>query len=223
MKPKKIFLVRHGQSQGNVDSAMYSHTPDYKLLLTELGKEQAVQAGYTLKNIIGNESIQFYISPLWRTRDTFKGLLTALKDNEFKYLEDPRIREQEWGHLKSVEESARVNKERDEYGTFYYRIPDGESGADVYDRVSTFMESMHRDFKKPDFPENVVIVSHGLAIRLFLMKWFHWTVEEFSQMKNPYNCQIFELLKNEKDKYDLITKIIPHSEPDIHANPLIIR
>lgn len=222
MKPQRIFLVRHGQSQGNVDTSMYSHTPDYKLELTEIGMNQAIEAGKELKHLIGSESVKFYISPLWRTRSTFKGILQSFKKNEFEYIEDPRIREQEWGHLKSVEESARVNKERDDYGTFYYRIPDGESGADVYDRVAAFMETLHRDFKKADCPNNIVIVTHGLAIRLFLMKWFHWTVEEFSQMKNPYNCQIFELEKNDRDKYTLLTKVEPHADPDIHANPLII-
>jgi hypothetical protein len=39
------------------------------------------------------------------------------------------------------------------------------------------------------------------------MKWFHWTVEEFEEMRNPYNCQIFEMEKNEKNKYSLITPI----------------
>lgn len=33
--------------------------------------------------------------------------------------------------------------------TFYFkRIPDGESAADVYDRVSDFFGTLHRDFEK---------------------------------------------------------------------------
>jgi hypothetical protein len=39
------------------------------------------------------------------------------------------------------------------------------------------------------------------------MKWFHWTVEEFEEMRNPYNCQIFEMKRNQKNKYTLITPI----------------
>ena len=54
--------------------------------------------------------------------------------------------------------------------SFYYRIPDGESGADVYDRVSTFLETLYRDFAKPDYPENTIIVTHGMTLRLFFMR-----------------------------------------------------
>lgn len=30
---------------------------------------------------------------------------------------------------------------------------------------------------------SVLLVSHGLAIRLFLMRWLHWTVDEFLQVR----------------------------------------
>lgn len=207
MKPKRIFLVRHGQSEGNENPETYAFKPDYQLELTKLGKDQALLAGMELRKKIGKEKVMFYISPLWRTRETFKHISYSFSDKtQFKYQEEPRIREQEWGHLKSVEESKRINEERDNYGTFYYRIPDGESAADVYDRMSTFFETLHRDFNKTDFPENCILVTHGLAIRLFLMKWFHWTVEEFESMKNPSNCQIFELELNEENKYKLVTE-----------------
>jgi len=46
---------------------------------------------------------------------------------------------------------------RDAYGTFYYRIPDGESAADVFDRVSDFFGTLNRDFRKENFPQNAVI------------------------------------------------------------------
>ena len=41
MKPDKIFLVRHGESIGNVDKSIYAHTPDWKIPLTDNGLEQA--------------------------------------------------------------------------------------------------------------------------------------------------------------------------------------
>ena len=37
--------------------------------------------------------------------------------------------------------------ERREFGSFYYRFPEGESGADVYDRVTDFLGSLNREFK----------------------------------------------------------------------------
>ena len=34
MKPQNIFIIRHGQSQGNVDKNIYKTQPDYTLKLT---------------------------------------------------------------------------------------------------------------------------------------------------------------------------------------------
>ncbi len=74
---------------------------------------------------------------------------------------------------------------RDAYGHFFYRFAQGESGADVYDRVGGFLESLYRSFEAPDHPPNVLLVTHGLAMRLFCMRWFHWTVAEFESLSNP--------------------------------------
>ena len=37
---------------------------------------------------------------------------------------------------------------------------------------------------------NMVLVSHGLALRIFLMRWFHWSVDEFMNVYNPPNCAV---------------------------------
>ena len=55
MKPKQIILIRHGQSESNVDKTIYGQKPDYALELTEEGKKQAIMAGKELKPIIGSE------------------------------------------------------------------------------------------------------------------------------------------------------------------------
>lgn len=46
----------------------------------------------------------------------------------------------------------------------------------MYDRVSTFLETLYRDMRKGGCGENAIIVSHGFFCRLFLMRFFHWTV-----------------------------------------------
>jgi len=175
---------------------------------------QALEAGKTLKEIVKDESLFFYVSPMWRTRSTFEQITKGLGRKDFTYLEEPRIREQEWGHLRDLEECKKVEADRDAYGTFYFRIPDGESAADVFDRVSDFFGTMHRDFEKPNYPENTVIITHGMSIRLFLMKWFHWTVEEFEVLKNPANCEIVVLEKDSNNKYTLKTPFRKHDKPD---------
>lgn len=211
MKPKRIILIRHGESEGNLDPHVYGKTPDYALKLTPNGHLQAQQCGKQLKALIKNESAMFYVSPFWRTRETFEDIISQLQPAKVQYREEPRIREQEWGHLRNKEECDKVNTDRDAYGTFYFRIPDGESCADVYDRVTTFLETLHRDFNKSEYPENAILVTHGMTIRLFLMRWFQWSVEAFEQLSNPQNCAIIYLTLGNNGKYKLETVLKKHS------------
>jgi broad specificity phosphatase PhoE len=203
MKPHRIILVRHGESEGNIDKSIYGVKPDYTLELTAEGRKQAFEAGQKISEIVKNESMFFYVSPMWRTRSTFEEIAKSLDRSKIEYREEPRIREQEWGHLRTIEEGKKVEEIRDAYGTFYFRIPDGESAADVYDRISDFFGTLHRDFRKDNYSQNAIIVTHGMAIRLFLMKWFHWTVEEFELLANPKNCEIVILEQDLNGKFRL--------------------
>jgi len=213
MKPKRIILIRHGQSQGNENPELHSEIPDYALELTTVGIAQANAAGALLKQIVGDESVFLYISPFWRTRSTAEQIAKHFSADKCSYREDPRLREQEWGHCRPKEETDILESERDTYSTFYYRFPEGESGADVYDRVSDFFNTLHRDFQKETFPEYAVIVTHGMTIRLFLMRWFHWSVEEFERARNPENCEFFILEKQENGEYKLITALNYRDKP----------
>ena len=84
----------------------------------------------------------------------------------------------------------RKKTERESYGRFFYRFPNGESGADVYDRLTVFEDHLVRDIDAGRFPEgtHLVLVTHGLALRIFLARWFHWTVAETESAWNPPNC-----------------------------------
>ncbi len=207
MRPRKIILIRHGESQGNADNSLYQTTPDFALKLSTRGVEQARLAGMQIAQIIGEGSLYVYLSPYHRTRETYQNISETIQKNVVKIVEDPRLREQDWGHLRHPDENKGISTERDNFSTFYYRIPDGESGADVFDRISNFMDTLHRDFQKSNFPENILIVTHGLTLRLFLMRWFHWTVEEFESLHNPKNCQIVVLEKGADDRYQLVSEL----------------
>jgi broad specificity phosphatase PhoE len=207
MKPKRILLIRHGQSEGNADKNLLEFKPDYALDLTAKGIAQARRAGKEIQSLIGQETLQVYLSPFYRTRQTYQYIAESVKGNIVKAFEDPRIREQDWGHLRNPEINEGIAQERVDFSTFYYRIPDGESGADVFDRVSIFLETLHRDFQKADYPENTLIVTHGMTLRLFLMRWFHWSIEEFEAVRNPDNCQIFIMQKDSHDRYELVSEL----------------
>ncbi len=110
--------------------------------------------------------------------------------------------EQQFGNFQTL--SILENKAtRSDYGRFFYRFPDGgESGFDVYNRVSGFIGTMQRDSyhvlerwskncpKSLDEGMTICIVTHGLALRLFLMRWFQYTVHEFERSYNPKNGRV---------------------------------
>lgn len=207
MKPHKIILIRHGESEGNADRSNYETIPDFALTLTTHGKTQAVLAGEEIKSIIGTESVYAYISPYIRTKQTFDAIQSVISRNIHKSIEDPRLRELDWGHLRHPDDNEEIIHERNEFSTFYYRIKDGESGADVYDRISGFLETLYRDFNKPGYPENALIVTHGMTLRIFLMRWFHWSIEKFENLRNPENGQIVVMEKDTDDNYKIITQL----------------
>jgi bisphosphoglycerate-dependent phosphoglycerate mutase len=110
--------------------------------------------------------VYFYVSPYQRTLETLRGLGKAFEPERIAGVrEEPRIREQDFGEKKSYcirviifftdilfychcycicilgnfqdREKMRVEKEaRRRYGRFFYRFPNGESAADVYDRIT---------------------------------------------------------------------------------------
>lgn len=41
MLPERIILVRHAQSEGNIDNIAYTYIPDPQIPLTALGRQQA--------------------------------------------------------------------------------------------------------------------------------------------------------------------------------------
>ena len=51
---------------------------------------------------------------------------------------------------------------------------------------------MIRDINAGRFRDNtsLVLLTHGLALRVFLMRWFHWTVDQFMNVYNPPNAEV---------------------------------
>lgn len=222
MRPKRIILIRHGESSANVDRYLFGQIPDYTIELTEKGCMQARVAGCKLKELVGDESIYFYVSPFWRTRSTFENIVRSIPRSQFVYSEEPRLREQEWGYLRCNEDFDKICRERREYGTFYYRIPGGESGTDVYDRIDDLLGSMYRDFRREDYPENCVLVTHSLTIRLFLMRYYHLTVEEFEQMLSPDNCELVVMNLQDDGCYRLDYEIRKSETPLHYSRPIVL-
>lgn len=187
MRDLVVKLVRHGQSLANVDAFDPQKHGDFRTPLSELGVIQARDAGKAL----GPEFVRgalVYTSPYARTHQTLDAVLEGAgieRSATLGVYEDPRLREQDhgYGDVKG-QETMRAT-----HGWFYYRYQGGESPADCYDRVSGFLESMMRQVERKN-ANRVLIVTHGMAIRCFVMRFFHMSVEEFEKLDNPTNGMI---------------------------------
>ena len=191
----EILLVRHGESEGNlpkgdVNKVDPQQSGDYCLNLTPLGREQAEKKGREIGADFIRDAL-IYRSPYKRTQQTLTGIWQGAgikSEGELVIYEDPRLREVEHGFYQTTED-VKNQKDimREEHGYFYYRYKGGESPADCFDRVATFLESMRRQMERKD-KDKVLIISHGLTIRCFVMRFLHLTVENFDSMRNPANC-----------------------------------
>ncbi|XP_057812022.1 phosphoglycerate mutase-like protein AT74H [Salvia miltiorrhiza] len=217
--PKRIILVRHGESNDNDDGPSHS-TP-----LSRRGAEQARRAGTRIRDLLDQScsswKIYVYVSPYECTRSTLREMGRAFPASRLIGVrEECRVREQDFGNFQDPQKMRQLKEIRNKFGRFFFRFPEGESGADVFDRVSSFLESMWRDIDMQRFPLdgddelNLIIVSHGLAIRIFLMRWFRWTVEQFERLKNPKNCEFRVMQLGEGGEYSLA---VHHDEPRLKA------
>jgi broad specificity phosphatase PhoE len=184
-------LVRHAESEANVGRMIAHEVGDPNIPISEKGREQALAVGNKIgRNFVDGALV--YSSPYRRARETL-GLiheacgLPPLERRRGLY-EDPRLREVEHGY----EPTEQQEELRKRHGWFYYRFRGGESPADCYDRTSSFLESMMRQVERKQ-AERVLIVTHGLTIRCFVMRFLHLSVEEFDVLANPHNCDVITI------------------------------
>jgi broad specificity phosphatase PhoE len=185
-----IKLVRHGESEANIGRVVPHEVGDHMIPLSERGRQQARDAG----RAIGPDFIEgalVYASPYRRTRETLAGVFEACSiapDTATRVYEDPRLREVEHGY----EDVSPQGELRRLHGWFYYRFRGGESPADCYDRSSSFLESMMRQVERKR-AERALVVTHGLFIRCFVMRFLHLSVEDFDRIANPANCAVITI------------------------------
>jgi len=187
-----IKLVRHGESFANTGDLVAAEVGDHAIPLSAQGHVQARRAG----DLIGPDFLRralVYVSPYRRTRETLQGVFegSGLAQDELRQVrifEDPRLREVEHGY-EPVEPQEELRKT---HGWFYYRFKGGESPADCYDRTSSFLESLMRQVERKQ-AEHALVVTHGLTIRCFAMRFLHLTVEQFDSLANPANCDVITI------------------------------
>jgi probable phosphoglycerate mutase len=175
MEPSRLWLLRHGESQGNVvrDSARGSGSHvldiaerDMDVPLSELGSRQADAFGRWLATQPAESRPSVVLSsPYLRAADTARIVVAAAGIQGPVHL-DERLRERELGILDLLttdgvaarfpEEAAR----RKRLGKFYHRPPGGESWVDVALRLRSLRDSLGREHAG----RHVLIVAHEVVI-----------------------------------------------------------
>ena len=172
--PRRIDLIRHGQSAGNVanDAAHAARLEELELEirdmdvpLSDLGCEQARALGTWMAGV---EPDLVVSSPYRRAIDTARLALEAAgRDRPIN--SDERLREREFGILDRLTRAGIEARHPDQaaartfLGKMYHRPPGGESWVDVADRVRSF----YRDLRLDHEGEHVVVVAHQAVILLF--------------------------------------------------------
>lgn len=167
------------------------------------------------KNKLATWTPPRFPSGVYENNSVKESEMVELNNNEKNFIQyrvkdDPRIREQDFGNFQHISSMQDVMKKRSTYGHFFYRFQEGESAADVYDRVASFQETLFRYFEKTNKKprDAIVLVTHGIYSRVFLMKWFRWTYEEFESFINvPNGCMIVMEYDATTDRYVLRTQL----------------
>ena len=209
----RIFLIRHAQSQGNVDMKVHEEMADHAIPLSELGHQQAEQAGEHLDRYLSQHGqkklgrLRLWTSPYRRTRETADGIERTAGQWFLDRREHIMLCEQQFGLFDGIptedllglypNEYKHYKKAMDFEGRFWARLPLGESRFDVSVRIHQAFGTFHRDAQVHGI-DDLVIICHGVTLRAFVMMWCHYSPEWFEAEPNPHNCAI-RLLEGGQD------------------------
>jgi len=179
--PERLWLVRHGQSQGNVarDAADEAGAHeidiavrDVDVPLSELGHKQAEAAGRWFAALPREQRPEFILSsPYVRARQTAQIICDqgALSGPAARTIVDERLREREFGifdRLTTTGIRHRFPEEaahRRRLGKFYHRPPGGESWADVILRLRSMLNTINLHY----CDRRVLVVCHQVVVLCF--------------------------------------------------------
>jgi broad specificity phosphatase PhoE len=205
--PERMWLVRHGQSQGNVardiaDEAG-AHEIDIELRdvdvpLSALGVEQAEAAGRWFAALPAEERPEIILSsPYVRAKQTAEIICKqgALAGGPSRTIVDERLREREFGifdRLTTLGIRDRFPEEaahRRRLGKFYHRPPGGESWADVILRLRSMLNTINLHY----CDRRLLVVCHQVVVlcfRYILEELDEATILSIDKQAEILNCGI---------------------------------
>jgi broad specificity phosphatase PhoE len=176
--PRTLWIVRHGQSAGNVArdaaeagglSAIDIAERDIDVPLSPLGREQSIALGHWFGELPASRKPEVVItSPYVRARETTRLLMESagLDRRKVRVRVDERLREKEFGILDRLtvlgirERYPELAAQRGHVGKFYFRPPGGESWCDVILRLRSVLEMVTREH----CGQRVLVVAHQVIV-----------------------------------------------------------
>jgi probable phosphoglycerate mutase len=162
MFPHVIYFIRHGETDWNAEGRLQGQRD---IPLNDLGRVQAAKAGLILKAIHPDpEGMDWWVSPLSRTRETAERARTAIGLHPTSFKTDDRLKELTfgrwegltWKEVRRTDPAGASRREQDKWGAV---PPEGESYAMLLERVQSFL---------PSLPGDSVVVSHGGVARALM-------------------------------------------------------
>ncbi|MCZ2827625.1 histidine phosphatase family protein [Modestobacter sp. VKM Ac-2986] len=185
--PSALWVVRHGESTGNLADAQAHRSGAQRLTLdvrdpdvplSPTGEEQADALGAWLARLPADQQPTTVLSsPFARAAATARRAVDA-SGLELTIRYDERLRERDFGAFDGMtRDGIRAQfpeeaRRRDLLGKFYYRPPGGESWADVALRIRSLLatEALRHD------GERLMCVSHQAVVMVF-----RYVLEELSE------------------------------------------
>jgi broad specificity phosphatase PhoE len=185
--PQVVWLVRHGESMGNVADAHAQQAKagrleldvrDPDVPLSDTGRSQAEALGKWLAEQPEDQRPTAALSSPFNRAMSTAELATA--NLGIRVRTDERLRERDFGAFDGMtgagirEQFPEEAQRRDLLGKFYYRPPGGESWADVALRIRSVLatEGLRYDC------ERLMIVAHQAVIMVF-----RYVLEELTEQE----------------------------------------
>jgi probable phosphoglycerate mutase len=190
--PDVLWLVRHGESAGNVASAAAEASGalavelpqrDCDVPLSALGERQAAALGRWLGSLREHARPSVLLtSPYVRARRTAEIAfdVAGIGPGHVERFVDERLREREFGIFDRLTKAGVRDKYPEQaeavtvLGKFYHRPPGGESWCDVILRLRNVVDTVTREHRR----ERVLVVAHSAVIFCFRYLLENMTEEE---------------------------------------------
>ncbi|MBU1179594.1 phosphoglycerate mutase family protein [Patescibacteria group bacterium] len=192
MTLKKVFVIRHAESEEDVDPTIHNLLQDDEIGLTELGKRQIVGTMPMLGPIINQDNLLVCLSSSKRAADTYDILSSGANRCAHQVVIEKRIRNLNWGDI-TLENRAQIESERYASGVLYYKFPGGDDSAVYVKGICDAMSELLIDCNLPSFPEYVLVITHGFALRVIVKALTNISDQDFRWLANPSNCFIAEI------------------------------